>query len=152
VGTLSKLLSRLLPSTIESPNEQETRPVLFTREKMLAVNRVEGAFYHDDKKIGFMEFKKADVAIRPLTKKDNRVNVYRSSGSFGLCVYYYDDDIQHVFISNGNHFVRINRDEIPALRIALRKFTQNAKPNLKRPVGKPFTEYRPPLQWKSYDS
>jgi hypothetical protein len=127
------------------------RPIVFTKDKTVSVNVVESAFYSDSKPIGAVKVERGKATFTPLVTNPERVNLFRASGRFGLAVYYYRDDIAHVFISNGSQFVRINRDEIPALRIALRKFTQNAKPNLKRPVGKPFTEYGPPNPFKSYE-
>jgi hypothetical protein len=120
------------------------RPILFTRDKTVSVNAVESAFYSDSKPIGVVKVENGKATFTPLAPNPERINLFRSSGRFGLAVYYYRDDIEHVFISNGSQFVRINRDEIPALRIALRKFTKNAKPKLNRQPGKPFTEYEQP--------
>jgi hypothetical protein len=140
---LSRLLLPLGRSNRDYSTEQEIRPIYFTKDKTVTISRFRSVFSSDKKPIGVVTVEGGKAEFQSLSDNSKRVNLVQGSGDFGTRVYYYRDDVEHVFISVGNHFIRIPRCEIPMIRIGLRKFTQNAKPLL-RPVGKPFNDYDPP--------
>jgi hypothetical protein len=130
---------------LKSPRKShEIRPIYFTREKMLPITSGESLFCSAGKPVGSVKIENGTATFRSLANNSGRVTLFRSSGTFGLAIYYYVDDVEHFFISNGNHFLRIQRDEIPPIRKAMRKFTRTARPDLTRKPGKQFTEYGPP--------
>lgn len=130
---------------LKSPQKgHEIRPIYFTRERTLPITSGESLFCSDGKPVGSVKVENGTATFRSLATNSKRVTLVRSSGRFGLALYYYMDDVEHFFISNGNYFLKIGRDEIPIIRTAMRKFTRTARPDLTRKPGKQFTEYGPP--------
>jgi hypothetical protein len=137
-------LRRLIHTVLVRAQRQETRPVVFDRERMISVDAAEGLFCRDGKTIALFSIKPARVRVAPTQKNPDRITLYRQGTHFGLCIYYYRDNTNLVWFSNRESLISINRDDIPAIRQALRKFTRTARSDTSRKPGKPFREYEAP--------
>lgn len=124
--------------------EQEIRPILWDKAGTIVVDSAEGLFGRDGKTIALYSIKPARITIRPTTPNPDRVVLYTQGGHRGRTIFYYKTDTERLLLAHGDSLVTWQRDDISALRNAIRKFTRTARPDLTRKPGKPFSEYPPP--------
>jgi len=137
-------LQHLIHKVLVPRKEPETKLACFSEDRTVTVDSAESVFSRNGEIIALYKVKPATITIRSTTKNPNRIILYRSTGQNGLRVFYYRDNISRFHVSCGDSIVTIQRDDIPALRAAIRRFTQNAKPNTTRKPGRPFSEYEAP--------
>lgn len=111
---------------------------------MLTVDAAQGLFQRDGETVALFTVSPARIRLTPTNRNPARVVLYRSSGRFGLCIFYYKDNPERCYFSNRESLTEIPRDDIPAVRKALRRFTRTRRSGPFKPPGKPFTEYEPP--------
>jgi hypothetical protein len=80
----------------------------------------------------------AKVSVLPLSENKRRKLLFAESGRNGLRIFYYSDNINRVFIAKGEQFISLERDQLFNVHRALRRFTQNARPDLSMKPGKPL--------------
>jgi hypothetical protein len=124
----------------------EMRLASFGKDRTVLVDSAEGLFRRDGETVALFSIKPATVRLHPTLLNPDRVVLYRSPGRNGLCLFYYKTDVERLFIANGDSIIRIQRDDISAVRKAFRKFTRTARPDLTKKPGKEFKDYPPPLQ------
>lgn len=127
---LRKLLSDI--TTLKRP---EKRQFSIEKDKMVTIDSAESVFSRNGIEYVMLNVESSTATFRSLEPNPNRVNLYHGEGKQALCVYYYKDDISHIYLSSGKQFIRVHRDEIYICRKAFRRFTQNVKftPPKKRP-------------------
>ena len=122
----------------------EMRLAVFDKARNLSVDSAVSVFSRDGKTVALYSIRQPRISIIPTGQHTSRVLLYRSSGRFGLSIFYYRDNPTQVYFGNGHELVGVQRDDIVHVRKALRRFTQNAKSDLSRKPGKPFGEYEAP--------
>lgn len=137
-------LGRLTRMVLVPTKQPEMRLASFGTDRTLTVDAAEGLFSRDGKTIALFSVKPARVHLSPTTPNRDRVKLYAATGRNGLRIFYYRTDTNWFVVASGDSLVRIQRDDIAALRQAIRKFTRTARPDLTRKPGKAFSEYAPP--------
>jgi hypothetical protein len=94
--------------------------------------------------MSIFKYPKATMQVIPRTPNPKRKVLYKQDGRYGLVIFYYIDNVENLFMSNGPSFIRINRDDISAVRKAFRRFTSTARPTDFKKPGKQFTDYNEP--------
>ena len=139
---LSKVLNYLLVHV--RALRHEIRPVCFDKDRTIFVDSAEGLLRRNGQTIAIYSVKPARATIRHVTPNPDKITLYSSGGHRGRSIFYYKTDVEHVCLSVADNIIAWNRDDIPALRKAIRRFTRTARPDLTRKPGKPFTEYPEP--------
>lgn len=139
-----KIISLIYSTVLVRSTEPKIRPVYFDKEGSLTVDSAQGLFERDGQTIAVYSIKPARVHIRPTTHNINKIILYQSTGRGGLCIFYYRNDPEHVLLASRDDIIRIERDDISAIRKAFRRFTRTARPDLTRKPGIPFKEYDEP--------
>jgi hypothetical protein len=104
----------------------------------------EGLFRRGKLEFVVFEENHATATISVERPNPNLVYLYKQNGRYSLRIFYYMDNMEHLYLAVGHSLVNIHRDEIQAVRKAFRRFTRTPRPIPTLPPGKPFVEYEAP--------
>jgi hypothetical protein len=142
----SRLRSLLAYVVLVRTKRPIIRPVYWDKAGSISVDSAEGLFRRNGETIAIYSISAARVSIQPTHPNPDRIILYRESGRGGLCIFYYRTDPEHILIACHKDLIRIQRDHIPGVRSAFRKFTRTNRSGPFKPPGKEFTEYLPPKE------
>ena len=122
--------------------KDEMRLATFTEDISGVVDCAEGLFSRHGKTVALFKLRQPTLTLRSLQPNPKRVNLYRQPGIGGLHIFYYTTSRERLLFACRDEIIPIQRDDIPAVRKAIRQFTRTRR--FEPPTKREFTEYDPP--------